>query len=129
MEWIPPTNTSNGTPDQTKTGDHIFMKILPEMYIGIRKKSPLQFGSHPYNADPAKHQHMLAPVQIIFLLLILEMWLSMTVDFLNIPATAVRWRYLSSTECPSSYQYHYLCQEILFLSAFVCLLVCQQFYA
>ena len=35
-----------GAFDQTKTADHIFTKILPEMYIGIRKSS-LQFGSHP----------------------------------------------------------------------------------
>ena len=35
MECIPPPNTSNGAPDQTKTADHIFMKILPEMYTGI----------------------------------------------------------------------------------------------
>ena len=46
MERVPLPNTSNGTPDQTKTADHIFMEILPEMYIGIRK-SPLQFESHP----------------------------------------------------------------------------------
>ena len=45
-ESIPPPNTSNGAPDQTKTAGHIFMKILREMYIGIRKSS-LQFESHP----------------------------------------------------------------------------------
>ena len=46
MERIPPPNTSNGAQDPTKTADHIFMKTLPDMYVGIRK-SPLQFGSHP----------------------------------------------------------------------------------
>ena len=46
MECVPPPNTSSGAPDQTKTDDLILMKILPEMYIGIRKSS-LQFGIHP----------------------------------------------------------------------------------
>ena len=38
MKRIPPLNT-NGAPNHTKTADHIFMKILPEMYIGIRTSS------------------------------------------------------------------------------------------
>ena len=46
VECIPLPNDSNGAPNQTKTADHIFKNILPEMYIGIRKSS-LQFGSHP----------------------------------------------------------------------------------
>ena len=50
VECISQPNTSNGTPDQTKTAGPIFMKILPEMYIGIRKSS-LQFGIHPYSID------------------------------------------------------------------------------
>ena len=52
---------------------------------------------------PCQAPALLAPAQIIFLVLLLEMWLSMTVDFLNIVANAARWRYLHSTECPSSY--------------------------
>ena len=51
VECMPPPNTRNGAPDETKTADYIFMNILPEMYIGIRKSS-LQFGSHPLSADP-----------------------------------------------------------------------------
>ena len=42
---LPPI-ISKCAPDQTITADHISMKILPEMYLGIRK-SPLHFGSHP----------------------------------------------------------------------------------
>ena len=80
MERIPPPNTSSGAPDQMKTADHIFMKILLEMYNGIRK-SPLQFESRPWSADPAKHQHCM-PLPS-FLVSILEMGLAMTVNFLN----------------------------------------------
>ena len=29
--WKP--NTSNGSPDQTINADHIFMKMLPEVYL------------------------------------------------------------------------------------------------
>ena len=46
VECIPPPKTSNGAPDETKTADQIFLKISPEMHIGIRKSS-LQFGIHP----------------------------------------------------------------------------------
>ena len=46
VKCIPLANASDGAPDQTKTAGPIFMKILPELYIWIRK-SPLQFGSHP----------------------------------------------------------------------------------
>ena len=50
IESIPPPSTSNGTPNEMITADHIFIKIIPEMYLGIRM-SPLQFGSYPCSAD------------------------------------------------------------------------------
>ena len=90
VEHIPLPNTSNGTPDQMKTADHIFMKTYKEVSITIWKSSVER---RPWQA-PA----LLAPAQITFLVLILEMWLSMTTDFINIAANAARRRYLCSTE-------------------------------
>ena len=50
VDLILPPSTINGAPDQMITADHIFMKILPEMYFGIMK-SLLLYGSHPQSAD------------------------------------------------------------------------------
>ena len=61
-----------------------------EVFIAIWKSS---VECRPYQA-PSLH----APAQIIFLVLILEMWISMTVDFLNIVANAARRRYLCLRE-------------------------------
>ena len=43
------SNTSNGAPHQAITVDHISMKILSELYLGIRKFI-LHFGSHLLSA-------------------------------------------------------------------------------
>ena len=65
MEHIPPPNTSNGAPKQTKIADHIFMKILPQMYIGIRKSfvtSPLHESRLHWIHDPNPNQtHRIKP--------------------------------------------------------------------
>ena len=60
-----------------KAPDHIFMKILPEMYIWDKEVS-ITIWKSSVERRPAKQQH--------FLFLILEMWFSMTVDFLNVAA-------------------------------------------
>ena len=81
MERIPPPNTSNDAPDQTETADHIFMKISPEVHWV--KEVSIAIWKSSIDRRPCQAPALLAPAQIIFLVLILEMWLSMTADFLN----------------------------------------------
>ena len=64
-ERTPPPSISNSTPDKTIIVDHIFMNILPEMYLGIRK-SPSHFGCHLESADPRQRsKHLYEQLHII----------------------------------------------------------------
>ena len=91
MECIPLPNKSNGALDQTKTADHIFMKSWD-------KEVSITYWKSSVEHRPCQATAFLAPAKIIFLVLILEMWLSMTVDFLDIAGNTARRRYLHSSK-------------------------------
>ena len=64
MERIPSPNTNNNTPDQTKTADHIFVKILPEMHWD--KEVSITIWKSSVERRPCQAPAFLAPAQIIF---------------------------------------------------------------
>ena len=74
---------------------------------------------------PCQAPALPATASIIFLVLVLEKWLStlsMTVDFLNIAANAARWRYLRLREgfCSPSASSYYTPERMYIVFSCVC---------